>query len=258
MRRPRPPIGPGHILSTRNPRPVSTAGPPIDPQKLRKVDPWKKYGGRPPERAAHAPRHGGVPQLQPITVMVKAVGEAIVYTAEGVPIPNDRYVSVPISPHIVQALRCGDLEEVEVEPIEQQEPTQQSDEAGAPAAVVPPTSEPEALPVRGRRRSLERAIATVARIEVYKEKHSCTYDQAFEDLYQELLHASPKALKVFFHRCRKLLKGMDTTPTETNAERERLLSQLAPRERRIVEDVMRDYPALTARKTIEMLRAAGM
>jgi hypothetical protein len=46
-------------------------------------------------------------------------------------------------------------------------------------------------------------------------------------------------------------------PAETDAERE-LLSQLTPRERRIVDDVMRDYPALTASKAIEMLRAAGM
>jgi hypothetical protein len=204
MRRPRPPIGPGHILSTRNPRPLSTAGP-VDPEKLRKVDPWKKYGGRPQERAARALRHGGVPQPQPITVLVKAVGEAIVYTAEGVPIPNDRYVSVPISPHIVQALRCGDLEEVEVEPIEQQEPTQQSDKAGAPADT--PVSEPEELPILGKHRTPEQAAATVARVEAYREEHECTRQKAFEDLYQDEGHESAEALKAFFYRTRKSLRS---------------------------------------------------
>jgi hypothetical protein len=39
---------------------------------------------------------------------------------------------------------------------------------------------------------------------------------------------------------------MTTHPTETQTERERLLRQLTPRERRIVDDVMRDYPDLTA------------
>jgi hypothetical protein len=51
---------------------------------------------------------------------------------------------------------------------------------------------------------------------------------------------------------------MTTRPTETATEREKLLAQLTPRERRIVDDVMRNYPTLTARKAIEMLRFAGL
>jgi hypothetical protein len=51
---------------------------------------------------------------------------------------------------------------------------------------------------------------------------------------------------------------MTTRPIETATERDQLLAQLTQRERRIVNDVMHDYPALTARKAIEMLRFAGL
>jgi hypothetical protein len=164
MRRPRLPIGPGHILSNRPSKGRTLAAAPIDPEKLRKVDPWKKYGGQPPGAARgkadaiRGPHRGGVPQPQPITVIVKAVGEAIVFTAEGVPIPNDRYVSVPISASIVQALRYGDLEEVEAEPIEQREPAPmpaQSAPASTPAPQRPKTAHKQ------KRKTLDEAKAAV-------------------------------------------------------------------------------------------------
>jgi hypothetical protein len=51
---------------------------------------------------------------------------------------------------------------------------------------------------------------------------------------------------------------MTTHPTETASEREKLLAQLTPRELRIVLDVLRNYPTLSTRKAIEMLRFAGL
>ena len=55
---------------------------------------------------------------------------------------------------------------------------------------------------------------------------------------------------------------MDTKPnpsnTETPEERERLLAELTPREREIVESILADYPTLTARECIEHCRAMGM
>jgi hypothetical protein len=46
--------------------------------------------------------------------------------------------------------------------------------------------------------------------------------------------------------------------TETPEQRERLLSQLTPRDRRVVEAVMAQQPLLTAGEAIEALRNAGM
>jgi hypothetical protein len=47
-------------------------------------------------------------------------------------------------------------------------------------------------------------------------------------------------------------------PTETLAERERLLKELHPRERKIVEDVMAQHKELTAAEAIEACRSGGM
>lgn len=52
----------------------------------------------------------GVPQLPVRYVCVKPVGGALVYTAEGNPLPDDQWSQVPISPGVIQALRYGDLE----------------------------------------------------------------------------------------------------------------------------------------------------
>jgi hypothetical protein len=48
----------------------------------------------------------------------------------------------------------------------------------------------------------------------------------------------------------------DRDVRETSEERERLLSQFSPRERRLVEIVMRNH-ALTAAEAIDELRACG-
>jgi len=45
-----------------------------------------------------------------------------------------------------------------------------------------------------------------------------------------------------------------TKPDDDHA----ILAALTPRERRIVEDVRKQHPALTIAKAIEALRAAGM
>jgi hypothetical protein len=45
--------------------------------------------------------------------------------------------------------------------------------------------------------------------------------------------------------------------TETPKERERLLSQLRPEDRKLVENCMADFPGLTAAKAIEILTAFG-
>jgi len=49
-----------------------------------------------------------------IDVTVKAKNGAIVYDVDGNRIPGDRFVSVPISPGIVTAVKAGDLDEAEV------------------------------------------------------------------------------------------------------------------------------------------------
>jgi len=59
------------------------------------------------------------PVLPTRYMTVKAKGEAVVYAADGVPIPNDRFVSVPVSAGTVQAVKYGDLEEAEAVPAEQ-------------------------------------------------------------------------------------------------------------------------------------------
>jgi len=62
------------------------------------------------------------------------------------------------------------------------------------------------------------------------------------------------------------MTGMDTKTTakpalpetETPQERERLLAQLTPREREIVESVLNNKPGLTAAECIEHCRAMGL
>jgi hypothetical protein len=44
---------------------------------------------------------------------------------------------------------------------------------------------------------------------------------------------------------------------ETVEDRERLLSPFRPHERKLIEDVLADYPTLTVAKAIEILRAFG-
>lgn len=48
-----------------------------------------------------------------LTMTVRAKDGAIVYGIDGDRIPGDRYVTVPMSPGMVKAVQCGDLEEVE-------------------------------------------------------------------------------------------------------------------------------------------------
>jgi hypothetical protein len=47
-----------------------------------------------------------------INMVVKAINGAIVYS-EGAPIPDDQFVEVPVSAHLVRAVLAGDLEEME-------------------------------------------------------------------------------------------------------------------------------------------------
>ena len=46
-------------------------------------------------------------------------------------------------------------------------------------------------------------------------------------------------------------------PEETSEERERLLSRYSARGRRLIEDVLKAHPKLTAAEAIEHLEAAG-
>jgi len=48
-----------------------------------------------------------------ITMTVKAINGAIVYDIDGRRIPEDQFVSVPISPGVVLAVMAKDLEEAE-------------------------------------------------------------------------------------------------------------------------------------------------
>jgi hypothetical protein len=57
----------------------------------------------------------------------------------------------------------------------------------------------------------------------------------------------------------ELAAGIVHEPSEFVKRRDKaLLTELTPRERRLVQQVMDDYPALTLAKTIAMLKAAGM
>jgi hypothetical protein len=47
-----------------------------------------------------------------INMVVKAINGAVVYS-EGAPIPDDQFVEVPVSAHLVRAVLAGDLEEME-------------------------------------------------------------------------------------------------------------------------------------------------
>jgi hypothetical protein len=51
-----------------------------------------------------------VPQLPERNIRVKSRAPAMYYTQEGQPIPQEQFVSVPISPSIIQAIKDGDLE----------------------------------------------------------------------------------------------------------------------------------------------------
>jgi len=53
-------------------------------------------------------------------------------------------------------------------------------------------------------------------------------------------------------------KTPKTETTETPQERERLLSQLTPREREIVDSILADHPIMTAAECIEHCRAMGL
>jgi FixJ family two-component response regulator len=55
-----------------------------------------------------------------------------------------------------------------------------------------------------------------------------------------------------------MTENTSNTKTETPEERARLLSELSPREREIVEDILRDHPSLTAAECIEHARAMGL
>lgn len=48
-----------------------------------------------------------------INMTVKAKNGAIVYDFTGAPIPGDQFVTVPMSASLVNAVRAGDLEEME-------------------------------------------------------------------------------------------------------------------------------------------------
>jgi hypothetical protein len=52
-------------------------------------------------------------------------------------------------------------------------------------------------------------------------------------------------------------KPATSATSETTVEHERLLSQLRPADRRLVEDVLANHPGLTAAEAIEFLRAFG-
>lgn len=51
-----------------------------------------------------------VPQLPERNIRVRAVAPATYYTTEGMPIPPEQWVTLPISPTLIQAIKDGDLE----------------------------------------------------------------------------------------------------------------------------------------------------
>ena len=51
--------------------------------------------------------------------------------------------------------------------------------------------------------------------------------------------------------------GPADEPNETPAERERLLSELLPEDRELVEQMLSQYPSLTAANVIALLNAPG-
>ena len=48
-----------------------------------------------------------------ISMTVKAINGAVVYDIDGNRIPEDKFVTVPISPGVVEAVKAKDLEEAE-------------------------------------------------------------------------------------------------------------------------------------------------
>src|SRR5262249_40586584 len=51
-----------------------------------------------------------VPQLPERNIRVRAKAPATYYTTMGTPIPSDQWVTLPISPGLMQAIKDGDLE----------------------------------------------------------------------------------------------------------------------------------------------------
>lgn len=56
-----------------------------------------------------------IPKLPIRMLNVRAKDGAVVYTIEGVPIPEETWVQVPVSAGIINAIKYGDLEEGEIE-----------------------------------------------------------------------------------------------------------------------------------------------
>jgi|GEM_PF-3557937 len=58
----------------------------------------------------HVAQRATTPQLPERNVRVRAIAPATAYTREGTPIPSDQWVTVPISPSLIEAEERGDVE----------------------------------------------------------------------------------------------------------------------------------------------------
>jgi len=58
----------------------------------------------------HTAQHTTTPQLPERTIRVRGKAPATAYTKDGTPIPTDQWVTVPISPGLIEAEKRGDVE----------------------------------------------------------------------------------------------------------------------------------------------------
>lgn len=88
---------------------------------------------------------GEAPQLPERTIRVRAKPPATYYSSEGVPLPADQWVDLPLSPGLLKAIAQGDLEEDKsAKPAAQPAPQHQQHqrrERPAPQQPAPPQAE---------------------------------------------------------------------------------------------------------------------
>jgi hypothetical protein len=124
---------------------------PYKPLSEQRGLPWP----HPPGSDVHVRRSATIKTTAPLTVEVKAVKGAVVYSSDDMPIPEDQFIHVELTPHIARAIREGDLKQ-RPRPA-RRKPTAKAaavpSKAGNPVATTPakkPTKQAAKMPTPAR------------------------------------------------------------------------------------------------------------
>lgn len=103
----------GGTVQGNNPQPGKEWRQPPNFTPRGNID-WEKQHTPEPSRSQRLGKGrqtlADVPVLPERTINVRAKGLGTFYTADGMPIPADQWVSLPISPGLIQAVKDGNLE----------------------------------------------------------------------------------------------------------------------------------------------------